>query len=133
MQNFYFHEGECQQTISRCSVVGRNKNKNKLHLQSCHFRQKMLVAHCLHRFLDGQNCGIHRKPKIFFFSNSHEGSFRKSPFCTFSCIYPGCSVPLSMLWIFFSCCHLNIASKECFWPKNISNFIHGFKSAILKS
>ena len=29
-------------------------------------------------------------------------------------------------------CHFHNASKECFWPKIFSNFMHGFKSAILK-
>ena len=27
--------------------------------------------------------------------------------------------------------HFHNASKECFWPKKILNFMHGFKSAIL--
>ena len=27
--------------------------------------------------------------------------------------------------------HFHNASKECFWPKNFLNFMHGFKSAIL--
>ena len=31
----------------------------------------------------------------------------------------------------FSYCHFHNASKECFWPKKILNFMHGFKSAIL--
>ena len=30
-----------------------------------------------------------------------------------------------------SYCHFHNASKECFWPKKILNFIHRFKSAIL--
>ena len=30
-----------------------------------------------------------------------------------------------------SYCHLHNASKEYVWPKKISNFMHGFKSAIL--
>jgi hypothetical protein len=31
----------------------------------------------------------------------------------------------------FSDCHFHNASKECFWPKKISNYMHEFKSAIL--
>ena len=31
----------------------------------------------------------------------------------------------------FSYCHFYNASKECFLPQKISNFMHGFKSAIL--
>jgi hypothetical protein len=31
----------------------------------------------------------------------------------------------------FSSCHFHNVSKECFWPKK-SNFMHGFKSAILE-
>ena len=31
----------------------------------------------------------------------------------------------------FSYHHFHNASKECFWPKNFLNFMHGFKSAIL--
>jgi hypothetical protein len=31
----------------------------------------------------------------------------------------------------FSYCHFHITSKECLWPKNFLNFLHGFKSAIL--
>ena len=30
-----------------------------------------------------------------------------------------------------SYCHFHNAPKECFWPKKILNFMHGFKSAIL--
>ena len=31
----------------------------------------------------------------------------------------------------FYYCYFHNASKECFWSKKISNFMHGFKSAIL--
>ena len=31
----------------------------------------------------------------------------------------------------FFYCHFHNASKECFWPKKILNFMQGFKSAIL--
>jgi hypothetical protein len=37
-----------------------------------------------------------------------------------------------MSWIFSSYCHFLNASKECFWQQKISNFMHGFKSAILE-
>ena len=32
--------------------------------------------------------------------SSHDGFFRKSPFCTFSCINPGFGGPWGILWIF---------------------------------
>ena len=97
------------------------------------------ISHCLYRFLDGQKNtrfqfsisglpGIHRNLKQKQNFNSHEGFFRKSPFCTFSCINPGFGGPQDI----FSYCYFHIASKECFWPTKISNFMHGFKSAILK-
>ena len=70
------------------------------------------VAHFLNRILDSKKTSrfqfsvpdlraIHsniRKKKNF---NSHDGFFRKSPFCTFSCINPGFNGPWGMLWIFF--------------------------------
>ena len=65
---------------------------------------------------------------IFFFIIGHR---RKSPFCTFSCINPGFGRPWDMLRKKNSYCHFHNASKECFWPKKILNFMHGFKSAIL--
>ena len=44
---------------------------------------------------------IHRNLKQQKNFNSHNGFFRKSPFCTFSCINPGFGGPWDVLWIFF--------------------------------
>ena len=74
---------------------------------------------------------IHRNLKQEKNFNSRESFFRKSPFCTFSCINPGFGRPWDKLWKKIFYCHFHNASKECFWPKKISNFMHGFKSAIL--
>ena len=57
--------------------------------------------------------------------------FRKSPFCTFSCINPGFHGPWFMIRKKNSYCHFHNAPKEYFWPKIFLNFMHGFKSAIL--
>ena len=62
-------------------------------------------SHCLYRILDGKKTSrfqfsvpglgeIHRNLKQF---NSRESFFRKSPFCTFSCINPGFGGP----WVIF--------------------------------
>ena len=48
---------------------------------------------------------IHRNLKQQKNFNSRDGFFRKSPFCTFSCINPGFGGPWGMLWIFFSYWH----------------------------
>jgi hypothetical protein len=56
--------------------------------------------------------------------------FFKSPFCTFSCINSGFGRPAHVMKK-ISNCHFHNASKECFWPKKNSDFMHGFKSAIL--
>ena len=81
----------------------------------------------LYRFLEGKKTTrsqfsvpglreIHRNLKQEKNFNSRESFFRKSPFCTFSCINPGFGGPWDKLWIFFL---IPIASKECFWPKKI--------------
>ena len=60
--------------------------------------------------------GIHKnlktKQKI---STLAKTFFRKSLFCTFSCINPRFGRLWDILWIFFSNCHFHIASKECFF------------------
>ena len=69
-------------------------------------------SHFLYRFLDGKKTtrsqfsvpglrDIHRNLKQEKNFNSRESFFRKSPFCTFSCINPGFGGPWGMLWIFF--------------------------------
>ena len=65
-------------------------------------------THFLHRFLDGKKTTrsqfsvpglreIHRNLKQEKNFNSRESFFRKSPFCTFSCINPGFGRPWDML------------------------------------
>ena len=73
-----------------------------------------------------------QEPKTNFFFQFSRGLFQKIPFLYFF---------LHKSWIWGtlrhvmkkkSYCHFHNASKECFWPKKISNFMHGFKSAILE-
>ena len=69
-------------------------------------------SHCLYRILDSKKTScfqfsvpglreIHRNLKQQKKFHSRESFFRKSPFCTFSCINPGIGRPWGMLWIFF--------------------------------
>ena len=101
-----------------------------------------LLSHFLYRFLDGKKTTrsqfsvpglreIHRNLKQEKKFNSRESFFRKSPFCTFSCINPGFGGPWVMIQKKNSYCHFHNASKECFWPKKFLNFMPRFKSAIL--
>ena len=57
--------------------------------------------------------------------------FKKSPFCTFSCINPGFGGSWHMLWICYGYFFLLSFSYRFKSQKN-SNFMHGFKSAILE-
>ena len=102
----------------------------------------VFLSHFLYSFLDGKKTTrsqfsvpglreIHRNLKQEENFNSRESFFRKSPFCTFSCINPGFGGTWGMLLKKKSYCHFHNASKECFWQKKVSNFMHGFKSAIL--
>ena len=70
------------------------------------------MSHFLYRILDSKKTShfqfsvpglreTHRNLKQQKNFNSRDGFFRKSPFCTFSCIYPGFGGPWGMLWIFF--------------------------------
>ena len=70
------------------------------------------LSHWLYRFLEGKKTSrfqfsvpglreIHRNLKQQKKFKSRDGFFRKSPFCTFSCINPGFGEPWGMLWIFF--------------------------------
>ena len=72
----------------------------------------VILPHFLYRILDSKKTSrfqfsvpdlreIHRNLKQQKNFNSHDGFFRKSPFCTFSCINPGFGGPWGMLWIFF--------------------------------
>ena len=72
-----------------------------------------------------------QEPKTKIFFQFSRGLFQEIPFLYFfldkSWIWP----TLGHVMDIFSYCHFHIASKECFLPKKISNFMHGFKSAIL--
>ena len=85
-------------------------------------------THCLYRFLDNQKNTrsqfsfpglrkIHRNLKQKKNFNSREGFFRKSPFCTFSCINPGFGGPWDMLWIFFLIPIFILLQKNAFGKK----------------
>ena len=81
-------------------------------------------------------CHFHNAPKEYFwpkkilnfmhgfklpfwqFFNSRESFFRKSPFCTFSCINPGFGGPWDMLWIFFLIGIFIMLQKNTFGQKN---------------
>ena len=69
-------------------------------------------SHFMYRILDSKKTSrfqfsfpslreIHRNLKQQKNFNCHDGFFRKSPFCTFSCINPGFGGPWGKLWIFF--------------------------------
>ena len=77
-------------------------------------------THCLYRFLDGKKTslrGIHRNLKQQKNFNSHDGFFRKSPFCTFSYINPGFGGPWDKLWIFFLIAIFIMLQKNAFGRK----------------
>ena len=96
------------------------------------------VPHCLYRILDSKKTSrfqysipglleIHRnlkQPKNF---NSRDGFFRKSPFCTFSCINPGFGGPWDMLWIFFLIGIFIMLQKNTFGQKKIQISCMGSK------
>ena len=76
--------------------------------RAINFLDELLVSHFLYRVLEGKKTTrsqfsapglreIHRNLKQDFFFNSRESFFRKSPFCTFSCINPGFGGPWDKL------------------------------------
>ena len=75
-------------------------------------KREPCTTHFLYRILDSKKTSrfqfsvpdlreIHRNLKQQRNFNYHDGFFRKSPFCTFSCINPGFGGSWGMLWIFF--------------------------------
>ena len=69
---------------------------------------QLVYAHFMYRILDSKKTShlhfiipglryIHRNLKQQKNFNPHDGLFRKSPFCTFSCINPGFGGPWGML------------------------------------
>ena len=85
-------------------------------------------AHFLYRFLDGKKTTrsqfsvpglreIHKNLKQEKKFNSRESFFRKSPFCTFSCINPGFGGPLDKLWKNFLVAIFIMLQKNAFGQK----------------
>ena len=90
-------------------------------------------THFLYRILDSKKTSrfqfsipglreIHRNLKQQKKFNSRDGFFRKSPFCTFSCINPGFGGPWGMLWIFFVNGILIMSQKNTFGQKKKIKF-----------
>ena len=90
---------------------------------------ELFRAHCLYKILDSKKTSrfqfsgpglreIHRNIKQQKNFNSHDGFFRKSPFCTFPCINPGFGGPWEMLWIFFLIGIFIMLQKNTFGKKN---------------
>ena len=86
------------------------------------------ISHFLYRLFDGKKTTrsqfsvpglreIQKNLKQEFFFNSCESFFRKSPFCTFSCINPGFGGPLDKLWIFFLVAIFIMLQKNAFGQK----------------
>ena len=83
-----------------------------------------LVFQALEKFIETQNKKKNSIPVRAFSENP--------PFCIFYYIGKSCNWrTLGHIMDIFSSCHFHNASKKCFWPKKISNFMHGFKSATL--
>jgi hypothetical protein len=93
-------------------------------------KEAISKAHCLYRFLDGQKNtrfyfsipglrGIHRNLKQQKQFNSRESFFRKSPFCTFSCINPRFGGPWDMLRKKFLIAIFIMLQKNAFGQKKI--------------
>ena len=96
-------------------------------------------THCLYRILDSKKTScfqfsipglqeIHRNLKQQKNFNSRDGFFRKSSFCTFSCINPGFGGPWGMLWIFFLngtfiMLQMNIFGQKKFSPRGFQTFL----------
>ena len=121
------------------------RSRGLLHFTAYSEAFSAINEHILYRFLDNQKNTrsqfsvpglqkIHRnlkkKKKIF---NSHEGFFRKSPFCTFLLHKSWIWRTLGHVMDIFSYCHFHNASKECFWPKIFSNFMPRFKNFLAEN
>ena len=111
------------------------------------------IAHFLYRFSDGKKTTrsqfslpglqeIHRNLKQEKNFNSRESFFRKSPFCTLSCINPGFGGTWDKLWIFFLIpifimLQKNAFGQNFFWFSCIGSKVpfwqfFNFKVALLK-
>ena len=111
--------------------------KSKIHIWRDLIALKAIVilsnSHFLYRFLDGKKTTrsqfsvpglreIHRNLKQEKNFNSRESFFRKSPFCTFSCINPGFGGPWDKLWIFFLVAIFIMLRKKSFGQNFFFNF-----------
>ena len=76
---------------------------------------------------------IHRNLKQQKKFNSRDGFFRKSPFCTFSCINPGFDGPWGMLWIFFLISIFIMLQKNTFGQKKFQISCTGSKVPFWKN
>ena len=76
---------------------------------------------------------IHRNLKQQKNFYSHNGFFRKSPFCTFSCINPGSGGLWCMLWIFFLIGIFIMLQKNTFSQKNFQISCTGSKVPFWKN
>ena len=94
-----------------------------------HSRMWELCPHFLYRILDGKKTTrsqfsvpglreIHKNLKQEKNFNSRESFFRKSPFCTFSCINLGFGSPLDKLWKIFIIAIFIMLQKNAFGQKN---------------
>ena len=103
-----------------------------------------LPTHWLYRFLDNQKntrsqfsipgfWEIHRNLKQNKNFNSRESFFRKSPFCTFSCINPGFGGPWDKLWIFFLIAIFIMLQKNAFCQNGTFEPVHEIQIFLAKS
>ena len=76
---------------------------------------------------------IHRNLKQQKKFNSHDGFFRKSPFCTFSSINPGFGGPWGMLWIYLLFDIFIMLQKNTFGQKKFQISYTGSKVPFWKN
>ena len=116
-----------------CHVAYHLRISSNLLLDDQHSEKKRgdlpNTSHFLYKILDSKKTSrfqfsvpnlreIHRNLKQQKNFNSGDGFFRKSPFCTFSCINPGFGGPWGMLWIFFLIGIFIMLQKNTFGQKN---------------
>ena len=110
----------------------------------CRFIPADWGAHFLYRILDSKKTSrfqfsvpdlreIHRNLKQLKKINSHNGFFRRSLLCTFSCINPGFGGPWGMLWIFFLIGIFIMLQKNTFGQKKFQISCTGSKVPFWKN
>ena len=121
---FFFPPEFCSQPYQNS---GHTVQLNKKTLQ-VRESWRALFAHFLYRILDSKKTSrfkfcvpglqeIHRNLKQQKKFGCHDGFFRKSPFCTFSCINPGFGGPLDKLLIFFLVAIFIMRQKNAYGQK----------------